>query len=141
MGFSVFITRRIARRGSSSHFESLLPYIRNISVGRYLWFRTDRANPVQIPISPCSMKEGEEIKTKKEKMHANESENEKQEKKSYTLPYRSVVGCLQYLVGGSRPDLGTSVRILSEVEQCHEKDFENDSTRTETFSQGQVRWN
>lgn len=44
-------------------------------------------------------------------MHANESEIEKQEKECYTLPYRTVVGCLQYLVGGSTPDLA---RIVSE---------------------------
>ncbi|KAJ8503143.1 hypothetical protein ON010_g19122 [Phytophthora cinnamomi] len=62
-------------------------------------FRMDTAYPVHIPMTTDAVK----------LQPATEGEHKQDE----CLPYRSLVGCLQYLVSGSRPELATAIRILS----------------------------
>ncbi|KAE9067260.1 hypothetical protein PF007_g28142 [Phytophthora fragariae] len=62
-------------------------------------FNMESAYPVRIPMTVDGVK----------LQDASPEEHEK----CKNLPYRSLVGYLQYLVSGSRPELGTAVRILS----------------------------
>lgn len=62
-------------------------------------FRMDAAYPVSTPMTTDVAK----LKP------ASDDEHNRDE----CLPYRSLVGCLQYLVSGSRPDLATAIRRLS----------------------------
>ncbi|KAF4139602.1 putative reverse transcriptase/ribonuclease H (RT) (RT-RH) [CHAIN 4] [Phytophthora infestans] len=61
----------------------------------------NEAHSVRIPMYPDAVK----------LVKATEDE----QKKGKNFPYRSLVGCLQYLMSGSRPDLATALRSLSKV--------------------------
>ncbi|KAJ8558836.1 hypothetical protein ON010_g8612 [Phytophthora cinnamomi] len=62
-------------------------------------FNIESAYPVRIPATVGRVK----------LVEASSEEHERYLK----LSYRSLIGCLQYLVSGSRPELGTAVQILS----------------------------
>ncbi|GAB9476805.1 hypothetical protein Gpo141_00013862 [Globisporangium polare] len=57
--------------------------------------------------------------------HTGEMATSAHDQRVQNLPYRSAVGHLQYLVSGSRPDLSTAVRMLSE----HLHDFTREHWR------------
>jgi hypothetical protein len=50
-----------------------------------------------------------------------ESENDSKTSCDITLPYREIVGALQYLVSGSRPDLAHVVRSLGQFMSCYDE--------------------
>ncbi|GMF29781.1 unnamed protein product [Phytophthora fragariaefolia] len=62
-------------------------------------FRMSEAHPMSTLMCPDTVK----------MVKASEDD----QRKSKNLPYRSLVGCLQYLMSGSRPNLVTALRILS----------------------------
>ncbi|OWZ07582.1 Copia protein [Phytophthora megakarya] len=62
-------------------------------------FHMDTAYPMNSPMTTDAVK-----------LEPSSDNAHKQDKR---LPYRSLVGCLQYLVSGSRPELATAIRILS----------------------------
>lgn len=93
------------------------------------------ANPARLPMSiGCMMKDhisgsdGDHSKASMVTRACSEDEADDEAERARTDPqddgrntmYRSVVGLLQYLVGGSRPDLCTSVRVLSQHLNDHD---------------------
>jgi len=69
-------------------------------------FGMENSNPVQTPTDP-NVKLGQNT----------DSEDEESEKR----PYRELVGALNYLAVGTRPDVAYIVSSLSQFNSCHEK--------------------
>lgn len=69
-------------------------------------FGMENSNPVKTPTDPC---------TKLDRSTNNKDKGQERQ------PYRELVGALNYLAVGTRPDLAYIVSSLSQFNSCHEK--------------------